>query len=87
VKVDYGPVGYEAAALMDTLSVDDLPEGATVREVMVIVAVTWPVANEDAEGNSVYYRCSSAYPWVQTGLLDKTREAISSASRPADEEE
>lgn len=74
-------LGHTAAEIMEKIEGDELPDGAAVAEVMVIAAVKWPIEGEGA-GNCTYYRCSSAFPWVQKGLLDLAAEAVDSARRP-----
>jgi hypothetical protein len=66
--IDATLLGQTTAELMEQMESGDAPEGAQISEVFVIAAVTWPI-DENEEGQSVFYRCSSARSWVQRGLL------------------
>jgi hypothetical protein len=88
MSLDATTLGETTAALMETLDKIDLPDGATIGEVFVIAAVVWPVGDDDeASGSSVHYRCSSSFPWVQTGLLNAAARAIARSLRPYEDED
>ena len=69
-------LGTTAAEIMETLEHTEIPDEAEIAEVMIIVAVTWPVDNPEAIGHSLFYRCTSNRPWIQHGLLDLTSNAV-----------
>jgi hypothetical protein len=84
--IDLEELGLAAAALMDTLAeVDNLPEEVRLEEVMLIAAVSWPA--ENGVGQSVYWRCSSSYPWVQRGLLEIAHKSVDRSGVPYEPEE
>jgi hypothetical protein len=80
--IDPAEVGREAMALMDQLMVNRLPEGARIEEVMVIAAITFPTGNTEEAGSDLYYRCTSAFPWVQKGIAAHLFDAIRHNSQP-----
>ena len=85
--LDIEELGIATADLMDTLEAQEgLPDEVRLEEVMIIAAVSWPV-NEEGVGNSVFYRCSSSYPWVQKGLLEQAHHAVDRSSKPYEEDE
>jgi hypothetical protein len=75
-------VGEEAMALMDQLNLTELPEGAYIDEVLVIAAVVFPTNDPDVSGSNTFYRCTSALPWIQKGLLVHAMRMIEMSGRP-----
>jgi len=59
---------------------------AEIDEVLVVVAVHYgAVEGEDADYETMFYRCSSARIHVQLGLLEQARRAIDRNVRQLDE--
>jgi hypothetical protein len=77
--IDPAVVGTEAMKLMEGLELHRMPADAEIAEVMVIVACAFPVPDvdeDDAGGSAVFYRCTSARPWVQKGLVKQVADSI-----------
>ena len=83
--VDTSPVGIEAAKLMDDL-VEQLPEGSTVAEVGLVVAVKMP--GEDGEAlEGVHIRSTSSRRLIQIGLFAMAAKIASSATEDDEDED
>jgi len=81
-------LGGLAAELLDEIEAEEMPEGTTVSIGTVAIVVELHRVDADGEGyDKIKTRCTDHRRWLQEGLFDVARRAVSAATEFVDDED